>query len=284
MNVADSALRNLTSARQQTAPLERAHGTVRLSVESDRGETCLHRLFQQGSLKVRFPRRADHSCLHSVLMNTAGGITGGDCFETAVAAGRGALVTLSSQSAEKVYRTLAGAAYVGLEACLAAHAGLQWLPQETILFDGAALQRRINVDMAADAELLLCEAVILGRAARGETVRSGLLQERWQVRRAGKLVYADALALKGDIAGTGDRAATLGGATAFASLLFVSPRSEEQLERVRAALAAHGQAGATAWNGMLAVRIVATHGMALRRAIVAALSALDVPIPHVWTL
>src|SRR5260370_30305971 len=83
---------------------------------------------------------------------------------------------------------------------IAAGGELAWLPQETILFDRARLRRTIEVDLAANARLLLAEAVIFGRSGMGETVADGFLLDRWRVRRGGRLIHAETLRLDGTIA------------------------------------------------------------------------------------
>lgn len=270
--------------RKEYRQLERARGACRLAFTSDGNETRLQRAYQEGSLKVRFPRVFGVPGCQAVLLNTAGGLTGGDKFDLHATAGPNARVLLTTQSAEKIYRSLDGSARVSAKLRLGEGARLDWLPQETILFDRARLDRRLSVEMAKDAELLLCEAFVLGRSAHGETVRTGAMRERWTVRRGGRLVYADRLALEGDIAGIVRRAATLAGSATFASLLLVSPRAESLVCAARKALDGHAGAAASAWNGMLAVRMVAPDGTTLRRVIADALRAMGVSVPHVWMI
>ena len=98
-------------------------------------------------------------------------------------------------------------------------AELCWLPQETILFDRARLARRIDVELADGASLLMAEAVVFGRAAMGEAMEQGYFADRWRVRRSGKLIFADSARLDGDIAAKLGQPAAAGGGIAIATVL-----------------------------------------------------------------
>jgi urease accessory protein len=263
--------------------LQRSRGAGRIVVAAQGGRTRLVRLHQDGCGKIRLPRDDRATGLEAVLINTAGGVTDGDRLSWQAEAGPGARLTLSTQACEKVYRAR-GAGRAEIVTALVAGEGarLDWLPQETILFDAGALSRRLQADLAAGAELLAAEAVILGRTAMDETVRRGLLRDRWRVRREGRLVFADDLNLESDLAGIGAQAPLLAGARAFASLLLVADGAERFLPVMRAALGPRG--GASAFDGKLFARVVAADGFALRQALLPALEALrdGAPLPRVW--
>jgi urease accessory protein len=266
-----------------TAPrLQRASGAGRVLVRAEEGRTRIKELFQEGCAQIRFPRDAAAAGLEAVLINTAGGLTGGDRMDWRLEAGAGARLVISTPACEKVYRAAAGAAQVGVSLVAGPKSSLAWLPQETIVFDRAALSRRIDAEVAADASLLVVESVVLGREAMGETVRLASLHDRWRVRRAGRLVFADDLRLSGEIQQIAASAAVLAGARAFASLLLVAPDAETRLGPLRAALGRHG--GASAFDGKLFARIAAPDGLALRRTLIVALAAMrdGQPIPRVW--
>jgi urease accessory protein len=261
--------------------LQRARGLGRIRVKADGGLTRLDRLFQDGCGKIRLPRDAEARGLEAVMINTAGGLTGGDRLSWRAEATEGAQLTLTTQACERAYRSIGSAAAVRVALGAAAGASLAWLPQETILFDGSALDRTLEADLAADATLLAVEAVLLGRLAMGERVRSAAFRDRWRVRRAGQLVFADDLRLGGDVARAAGRAPALAGAAAFASILLVAPNACDRLATVRLALGDHG--GASAFDGKLFARVVAADGLALRRVLTPALEALyGARLPRVW--
>jgi urease accessory protein len=251
---------------------QRSEGEVLLSM----GAHGLKRMREAHAAKVRMPQGSHEA----ILINTGGGLAGGDRFTFTITAEEKARLTVTSQAAERVYRSLGPAADV--EVRLAAHAGatLMWLPQETILFDGAALHRRITAELAADAQLLAVESVILGREASGETVRHARLQDRWRIRRGGTLLFADDLAFDG-LPPRSD--ATLGGARAFATVVLVSPRAEEIIDKARTLIGANGSA--SAWAGKLVARLVARDGFELRKSLIPALTLLadGASLPKTWS-
>lgn len=270
-------------SRAAVAPLAqqpRAIGEVSVVARRERGADRLAGLRQGGSGRCFLPRTPGR--LEAVLLNTAGGVTGGDRFRYAAEAQAGATLTVTTQAAERVYRaqtTETGGVETRLT--LGAGARLDWLPQETILFDGARLHRALHVEMAADARLLAVEPLALGRLAMGETDPDAHLRDVWRVRRDGRLIYADALRLDGP---PDDAPARLGGARAMATLLYVAPDAADRLPAARAAIAAaHG--GASAWNGMLAARLLAPDAQALRATLIPLIAALrDAAPPRVWRL
>lgn len=212
--------------------------------------------FETGGLRLRLPN-SEAGC-EAVLVNTAGGMTGGDTVRLACRLGPKARVRLTTQSAEKVYRAETGPAFVATDLAVESGASLSWIPQETILFDGARLERTLTADVAEKAKLVILEMTVLGRVARGETMVSGQFRDRWRVRRGGRLVFADDVRLEGDVGEVMQQAATGAGAAAVATLLYVAPDAERKLSAVRATLAkAQSECGASAWNGMLVARFAA---------------------------
>ena len=278
-----NALVALSPTPANAAP-PRAIGALRLVVSQGRGASHIKTLRQSGSLKLLFPRPAD-AALEAVVLNTAGGLTGGDRMRVAAQVEAGAHLILSSQAAERAYRAVGQSqAEVAMDLVVGPGARIDWLPQETILYDGAALARNVQADLAEESRLLLVEPVIFGRAAMGEIVRSGLLQDRWRVRRAGALVFADALLLRGDIALTLARAGIAGGAGAMASVLYVGPDAAARLTGVRQMLPATAGCSLIR-DGVLFTRMLAGDGFDLRRMLIPVVEYLsNGPLPKVWRL
>lgn len=260
---------------------QRASGAIRASFRRRGTGTLMHRLFQEGSAKLRLPQGPSGET-EAVLINTAGGLTGGDRFANAFQVEDGAALSVTTQACERIYRAAWGRAEVRTSLRLGACARLDWLPQETILFDGGCLARTIEADLQGSSTLLAAEALILGRRARGETVRSGLFHDRWRIRREGRLVFADDLRFEGDMARTLRGPACLGDAGALATVLLVAPDAEEVLGAVRDALGESG--GASAWDGKLVARLVAADGFRLRRQLLPVLQTLrgGRPVPKLW--
>ncbi|WP_315783677.1 urease accessory protein UreD [Bradyrhizobium sp. SZCCHNPS1003] len=260
----------------------RARGAVRFDVRLQDGMTRRHHLHESGSLRVRFPSPEDDS-LSAMFVNTAGGIAGGDRFAIEVAAGEGSRVTVSSAAAEKVYRAAGKPAELDIALTAAANAHISWLPQETILFDRARIHRRIDIDLADTASLLLCEIVVFGRTAMGETMREGEFVDRWRVRRGGKLVFAETIRLDGDIGAKLAQPAIAKGGTAIGTALIV-PGDAALVERIRESLPAlRGEAGLSAWNGFAMARFCAQDAASLRADMMAVLGcASNKPLPRLW--
>jgi urease accessory protein len=265
--------------------LQRAVGELRVGVKRFGPETVLDQLRQAGCLKARFPRRIVPGWMDAVMLNTGGGVAGGDRLDLAFTVGEGGQATIAAQAAERFYRALEADAPSRVRTMLtvAAGAALEWLPQETILFDRCALDRRLEVDLAADARFLGVETLVFGRTAMGEKVRQGWLRDLIRVRRSGELLLHDAIRLDGEIDAALQRPAVGRGANVVATMVYVAPDAGEKLDAVRAALGP-AEAGASVWSGMLVVRIVGTDSAGVRGTVVAALAVLrdSRPLPRVW--
>jgi urease accessory protein len=264
--------------------MQRARGVVRVAIRADGSTTRLVENYQSGSAKTRFPKVEDSSPLEVILVNTAGGVTGGDRLSYSVLAETGARGVVATQAAERIYRRSDGVARVETVLSVASGASLDWLPQETILFDRSALTRRLVADVDAAARLLAVEAIVLGRTAMGETARSVEVSDTWRIRRNGKLVFADGLRLNGDAVAIMAGGATGNGAAAIATLVLVAPDAETKLDAARQAIASpSGEAGVSAWNGILVARLIAATGQALRTDLMRLIETLrDGTIPRVW--
>ncbi|GJD89932.1 Urease accessory protein UreD [Methylobacterium hispanicum] len=265
---------------------QRSVGRVALVAEGP-GPARLRDLAEAGPLRLRFPRRHGAAETEAVLVNTAGGVACGDRFGVAVDLGAGARLCFTSTAAEKVYRSDGPVSRIENRVRLAAGAHLAWLPQETILFDRARVRRRFEADLAPDAGLLIFEAVVFGRTARGEVLSEALFEDIWRVRRGGRLVYADTLRFEGPVGALLARPAIGGGAAACATLLDLSPGAESRLDAARGLLDGAGalgvEAGASAWNGHLAVRMLAPGIGPLRALAVRFLEGYRaLPVPRVW--
>jgi urease accessory protein len=252
----------------------RSEGSLRLALKRRGDLTVVDRLFQSGCLKARFAATDLRRAGDVVLINTAGGLTGGDGLDIEIAWREGSRGTVTSQAAEKIYRSSGGVARVTTTLDVAAGACAEWLPQETILFDRAALDRDIAVRLAGDAGFLGLEAVVLGRSAMKENVIAGQWRDAWRVWRDGKLIYADAVELAGEIASLIPRKAVARGMIAFATLLWIGEAPLAKRDAIREALGDSDGCAASAWNGLLAVRLVAADGATLRRHILRALAIL----------
>jgi len=266
--------------------LQRARGLARIAVHAVDGRSRIARLHQAGSSRIRQPRTRPEAPIEAVLLNTAGGMTGGDRFETEVSVGAGAAALITSQAAERIYRRSTGTARAETRLAVAGDGRLFWLPQETIAFNRSALARSLTADVDPGATLLAIEAVVLGRTAMGESLTDIAMTDAWRIRRDGRLVFADTTRLEGDAASVMNGGATGRGAIAFATLVLVAPEAARFVDPLRAALdGMSGEAGVSTFDGLLVARMIAPGGQALRAmAIRAAALIRGAPMPRVWTL
>ncbi|MBE1206464.1 urease accessory protein UreD [Aminobacter carboxidus] len=266
---------------------QRVAARARIEVERSAGRSRLARLYQDGAAKIRLPE-TDADPLEAVLINMAGGLTGGDRLGWEVCVGAGARAVITTQACEKVYRALADRAEVDVRLSVGAGGCLAWLPQETIVYDRSAFSRRLDADLAAGAEALVVEATVFGRSAMGERVEGGMFRDRWRVKREGRLVHAEDFAVGPDIEATFASPASAGGRVAMATLLLVSDRTETLLEPARQIIGDDG--GASLWTvagtGKLLARLYAEDGYSLRKRLVPLVELLNgqAGLPRLWSL
>jgi urease accessory protein len=272
----------MSAASAEVFASNRAVGAVAFDVALVDGVTRRRQLHESGSLRVRFPS-PEAQGLSAMFVNTAGGIAGGDRFDIDIAAGEGAGLTVTTAAAEKIYRAQGPAAQLNITLKAAAGSHLAWLPQETILFDQARLNRRIDIDLAETASLLVCEIVVFGRAAMGEKMLSGSFVDRWRVKRGGKLVFAETVRLDGDIRSKLVRPAVAKGGVAIGTALIV-PGDEALVARIReASESLGGEVGISAWNGFAMARFCAQDAAKLRADMMAVFGSIGGPtMPRLW--
>lgn len=274
-------MRSDVSVNSGVFEANRARGAVRFDVHAREGVTRRGTLHESGSLRVRFPSPEGEG-LSGVFVNTAGGIAGGDCFDIEISAADGSRLTLTTAAAEKAYRATGPAAQLNIALKVGAGAHLSWMPQETILFDRARVQRRFDIDLDEAASLLLCEIVVIGRTAMGERMQQGEFVDRWRLRRGGKLVFAETVRLDGNIGAKLARSAVAKGGVAIGTALIV-PGDDALVERIREASESFsGEVGISAWNGFAMARFCAQDAARLRGDMVAVLARTGTAMPRLW--
>ena len=214
------------------------------------------------------PARLTGQSPEAIIINTSGGLAGGDRFEIDVRAESD--FCLTTQAAEKIYRSLGSETRVATRLRAEGNARLLWLPQEAILFDGARLKRSFDAELGRNATLLAVETVVLGRKAMKELLTEFSFHDRWRIRRGGKLIFADdlrfnPLRVRGAVA--------LGGCEAFATIVLVSPDTELFLDPLREIIGMRG--GVSVWDGKLVARLVGVDGFDMRKTLIPALKLLS---------
>ena len=169
---------------------QRARAEARATFARVGVRTEPQRLFETGGLRWRFPR-SSNPC-EAAIVNTGGGVAGGDSYSVSLDAS--AKGPRSRRPRRRRNGSIAATARPrrsrpGLT--LAPGARLFWLPQETLMFDGARLERRLEVEAAGEAEFIIAETLVFGRLAMGESRIDASLKDSWRIRRDGRLVFAD---------------------------------------------------------------------------------------------
>ena len=260
----------------------RASGGVRVRFGASAGRTQAIERAESGGYRVRFPRMAE-TC-EAVLINTGGGMAGGDRMKAEIALAANAAVVVTTQAAEKIYRSQGAPTEICIDLNLASGSRLDWLAQEIILFSGSRWGRQLSADIAADASLTIAESIVFGRVAMDEIVDRGSCHDRWRVRRDGKLVFAEDMRLDGNPAGLLAAKASGNGARALATVLHIAPDAEQRVDEARDLLAgASSECGASAWNGMLLMRLLSRDPQALRADLVRFLESFrHASMPRAW--
>ncbi len=280
----------LETVTDGSAAPQRTSGRLDVAFRRRRGQTVLDRLYQEGAAKGRLPRDHGRGCPDLAIINLAGGLTGGDVMDTAITWGQGTVAGATTQAAEKIYRAEAGSVAVTTRLRVGPGAWAEWLPQETILFERSALDRRLCVEVAGGGRLLAVEPLVFGRLAMGETLARATLRDRIEVHVDGHLAWLDATRLEPPMDVALDAPFRGGGARALATVLYVAPEAEERSDVVRELARAQGvAAGVTCLGPVLLARLHDASPLALRRALVHFLTRLrarlgDLPprLPRLW--
>ncbi len=250
--------------------------------------------YQQGCLKARFPTSEPGHIKEGVLINTSGGLTDGDRLDQSLVWGEGTMARISSQAAERVYRSRQNNAHIKTELALGAYAHGEYLPQECILFNGGRLHRANAVSLEKGASLIATESLVFGRTAMDEDVEEGSLFESWRIRYDGALIFADGFHLEGNIKEQLSRRAIANSAKAMATLLYVGERAGEFEKALKEACDAVSndqvRIGCSLLPKLLIIRILAVDGAKMRAALGNLLQALmaqtgkteNAPLPKVW--
>jgi len=268
--------------RDDSANRQRARAEARGSFARVGRRTEPERLFETGGLRWRFPRSS--SPCEAAIVNTGGGVAGGDSYSVSLSLGEGAEVEATTPSAERIYRSHGPAAAITTRLALAPAARLFWLPQETLLFDGARLERRLEIETSGEAAFLLAETLIFGRLAMGEGRIDARVVDSWRVRRDGRLIFADETRLE-HAGSTLDCTAVGAGARVMSTIVAQAPNIEARLPDLREALDAGSSAvesGASAFDGLIVARLLAASSDRLHATLVAAIVALDGRKPRLW--
>ena len=269
------------TANIEQPALQRARGAVDLVLKAGK----LERFYQSGSAKIFLPKTYAQT-IEAVLVNTAGGLTGGDEFGVRLRAEGDTHLTVSTQTAERVYRALGSQnAEMRVNMTVTGTASLHWLPQETILFDGAGFARQLDVQMVEGASFLGSEMMVFGRTAMQETVRQGSVRDKWRIWCDGRLIHAEAFRLDGQIVQKRRQKASAAGNVCFATTIYISCDAEAKVDAVRGFFDrfADVQTAVSAWQGKLVIRNLSTNTARLKKLLAQFIEQFrQIANPRVW--
>lgn len=271
--------------------LQRADGRCGIVLCGSEHGTRIDDVFERSPIRVMFPRSGHFAMEEAVLINTAGGIAGGDRLEYSVAALPGASIAVTSQAAEKVYRALNEPAHVTTRLKARESSRLAWLPQETIIFNWARLHRMTEIELFSGSQLLALEWLVLGRAAHGEVVVGGSISDSWHVKKDGRLIWADSFRITDEIFPHLSRKALLSKCTAIAMLIYLGPDLDKRLEFLREILSSLGcDCAVTLVAGLIVARFAAKQSSDLKIALRSFLQQVEPElgsgpfrVPRMWS-
>ncbi len=248
--------------------LQRADGAARVVLRGSERGTQIADVFQKSPVRVMFPRVTGGAVEEAVLINTGGGVAGGDRLEFSVTALNKASITVTSQAAEKVYGALDEPARITTKLKISEGAKLAWLPQETILFNAARICRNTEIEVSSGAEVLAVEWIVLGRSAYGEQMVNGQITDSWRVKKDGRLIWADSFRCVDETYPHLHKKALLSRCRAIATLVYFGNDLNDRVELIRdIAPSLECCCGATLVNGVMIVRFAAEAAFELRLAL-----------------
>jgi urease accessory protein len=248
--------------------LQRAEGSGRILLSGCERGTRIIDVFQRSPLRIMFSRSDGSAVEEAVLINTAGGIAGGDRLEVGVTVLANASIAVTSQAAEKVYRALSEPARISTKLKAYEAAKLAWLPQETIVFNRARVRRETEIDLSSGSELLALEWLVLGRAAHGEEIVGGHITDSWRVKKDGRLIWADSFRVTDKMFLHLHKRALLSNYKAIGTLIYFGPCLDRRLEFLREiAPSLKCYCAATLVGGLIVVRFAAKTSSDLKLAL-----------------
>lgn len=264
------AVRGSGSSDSAAAParrsrLQRVHGKAMVRF----GPKGMQDLEQKAPARILFPNRQHPDFTLAVTVTTAGGLTGGDQLELAIVVDPHANATVVQQAAEKLYCALDDDAPTQITTTVDVGEGgaCEWIAQEAILFNGSKLRRSLHVTLDKDARFLATDLVVFGRGAMGEIYADASVHDAWRIRREGRLIWADALAINGDFLTANAESFAFNGSLAAMTLVYAGADAADHLALARdvAGQFAGENCGATSFDGLLILRVCGPDPQTVRR-------------------
>ena len=263
-----------SQSNQLTEPVltkVKVEGGARVQFGLSENKTVLRDLYQRDPVRILFPDNPPGELTIGVLTTTSGGLVGGDVISIKVHAEAETQAMIMAQAAEKIYRSAGDDCLIDITIKADDGAWFEWLPQETILHQGARMRRQTKLHLSGSARVFAGEFLVFGRHAMGEKMTEGLVRDCWGVSVDGRALWADAFHMDGALDKIIDHAAGLGGARGLANCVYTGPDASDHLDLARTLLETqvNVRSGATVVNGVLLVRWLGSDVFSLRKSFAA---------------
>lgn len=251
----------------QCSPANSWQASLTLALRHKGLRTILQTVDHLGPLRVQRPFYPEGAVCHLYLLHPPGGMVAGDVLAISVDVNKAAHTLLTTPAAGKLYRVADGAPpqYQGVHAHLAEQAILEWLPQETILFNGAKGELWNRFELTGSAQLMAWDIICLGRRASGETFDSGEVKQRLEIYRDGKPVFIDRIHFVGASEMLSAPWGMAGEPVCGTFLITVDPRLELSMDALREQLPSGPQWGLSRRGEVLIVRYLGVSAEQCRR-------------------
>jgi len=246
--------------RVSSEPVSGWEAALELGFVVKNAKTVLAHRKYYGPLTVQRPFYPEGGVCHVYVLHPPGGIVAGDRLSISASAATESQALITTPAAGKFYRSGGAQASLSVSLNVASNATLEWLPQETIIYEGARLVSNMNIELEAEAGFIGWEVLALGRPASGEGFNSGEATLNWRISRAGQLFYRERLRL--DAIAFAARWG-LNGESACGTL-FACPASQAHLEAVQQLIGDHPARGVTHIDDMLICRAIDARADRLR--------------------
>src|SRR5215468_2598241 len=271
--------------------LQRASGAGRIVLAGEGTGARIADIYQKFPISLMLPKIDDRPCKEVVIINSSGGVVGGDRLEIEVVALNRASVSVTTQAAEKIYRALDRPARISTKLKASESARLAWLPQETIVFNGARIARQTEIDLCSGAEIIALEWLVLGRIESGEEVLGGYVLDSWRIRLDGRLVWADGFLVADEMFAHLHRRALLSRWKAIGTLIYFGPCLDVRLGILREIAASLDcRCAATIVGAIIVVRVAAEASVDLKQGLRSLLDRFSLElepgpfgVPKMWS-
>jgi urease accessory protein len=253
-------LKDAEFANLESLPAQGWQARLEMGFAHQHGKTVLAHRRHIGPLTVQRPFYPEGDVCHVYVLHPPGGVVAGDCLTIDINAATDSAALVTTPAAGKFYRSGGKLARQQVSLTVAENASLEWLPQETIIYEGARVLSELRLDLAAGARFIGWEILAMGRPAANEGFTYGEVSMNWQIFRVGELFYRERLMI--DAQAFSANWGLKGHSTC--GTLFACPATVKQLEAVQQLIGESAGRGVTLIDDMLICRALDARADRLR--------------------